>query len=53
MDNGSYVMPINYTVIGFNEDLQNAFQLAFVEGKSVEESLAEVEANFIDRNSNR
>jgi len=53
MDNDTYVTPINYTVIGFNEDLQNAFQLAFVEGKSVEESLAEVEANFIDRNSNR
>ena len=49
----AYVQSIKYSVSGFNEDLQNAFQLAFVDGMSVEDALAEVEANFIDRNTAR
>lgn len=53
LDNGTYVQSIKYNVTGFNEDLQNAFQQAFVEGMSVEDALAEAEANFINRNSNR
>ena len=31
--------------------MQNAFLLAYVEGYTVEEALAEVEQNFIERNT--
>lgn len=53
IDTKSYVQSIKYTVTGFNEDLQNAFLLVNVKGKSVEDALKTVEKNFIDRNTQR
>lgn len=51
LDNYAYIQDTSFTVSGINEDLQNAFLLAYVEGYSVEEALAEVQQNFIDRNT--
>lgn len=53
LTNRSYVQSIDYTVSGFGEDLQNAFQLAFIDGESVEDALTEVSENFEDRNLGR
>lgn len=51
LDNSAYIQPTHFTVSGINEDMQNAFLLAYVEGYTVEEALAEVEQNFIERNT--
>ena len=53
IDTKSYIQSINYVVSGFNEDMQNAFLLAFVDGYTVEEALKTVENNFIERNVER
>ena len=51
LDNYAYIQDTSFSTTGINEDLQNAFLLAYVEGYTVEEALAEVAQNFIDRNS--
>lgn len=53
LDNRAYVQSIDYTVTGFAEDLQNAFQLSYVDGKSAEEALSNVANAFEERNLGR
>lgn len=50
LDNYAYIQDTSFTVSGINEDLQNAFLLAYVEGYTVEDALAQVEKDFIERN---
>ena len=51
LDNYAYIQDTSFSTTGINEDLQNAFLLAYVEGYTVEEALAEVAENFVDRNT--
>lgn len=51
LDNYAYIQDTSFTASGINEDLQNAFLLAYVEGYTVEEALAQIEKDFIERNT--
>lgn len=50
---GAYMAPTTIVTAGVNEDMQNAFLRAYVDGMSLEEALQSVEEDFVARNLNR